>query len=145
MRYILTFKTSFPESSEYKHPRGYSICEFLGKELERTGFSVKTPENYRDIAWSIDCDVDSQKVFFFVGFLGTKATDWQLIICTNIGIIGRILGRKDDEARSKLVKAIHKILSRDRRFSDIKWFSKYTGSPKDVWSAGPESANSVTF
>jgi len=143
MRYILTFKTSFPEKVDYDHPRGYSICKFLEKELERAGFNVQKPENYRDTAWSIDCSIDSDKVFFFVGYLGTKVTDWQLIICSTIGVIGRILGRKDDEARSKLAKAIHTILSGDERFSDIKWFSKYTGSPKDVWLAGPESANSV--
>jgi len=140
MRYILTFKTSFQESTDYDYPRGYSICKFLETELARAGFNVHPLDNYCDIAWSVDCDINSKRVFFFVGYLGTKVTDWQLIICSNIRLIGWILGRKDEDERLKLAKAIHAILSRDGRFSDIKWFSRYTDNPKDIWTPEPEDA-----
>jgi hypothetical protein len=137
MRHILTFKTSFPESSEYEHPRGYSICKFLQMELAQAGFSIQPPENYDDIAWSADCIINDKRVFFFVGYLGTKVTDWQLIVCSGIGLIGRLLGRKDQDERIKLARAIHAILSTDERFSELKWFSRYTDTPKDSWSPQP--------
>ena len=138
MRHILTFKTSFPESTEYAHPKGYSICKFLETELIRSGFKVQPLDNYRDIAWSVDCDINSKSIFFFVGYLGTKVTDWQLVICSNIGLISKMMGRKDENERIELAKAIHAILSRDERFSNMKWFSRYTDSPTDVWSPEPE-------
>jgi hypothetical protein len=137
MRHILTFKTSFPESSKYEHPRGYSICKFLQMELAQAGFSIKPPDNYDDIAWSADCIINDKRVFFFVGYLGTKVTDWQLIVCSGIGLIGRLLGRKDQDERIKLAQAIHAILSIDERFSELKWFSRYTDTPNDSWSAQP--------
>ena len=137
MRHILTFKTSFPESSEYEHPRGYSICEFLQTELARAGFNVEPLKNYRDIAWSVDCVVNHKRTFFFVGYLGTKVTDWQLIVCSNIGLIGWLRGRTDEQERIELARAIHNILSKDARFSELKWFSRYTDSPKDSWYPDP--------
>ncbi len=138
MRHILTFETSFPESTEYDHPKGYSICKFLETELTRFGFKVQPLDNYRDVAWSVDCDINSKRIFFFVGCLGTKVTDWQLIVCSNIGLISKMLGHKDENERIELARAIHAILSRDERFSNMKWFSRYTDSPKDVWSPEPE-------
>jgi hypothetical protein len=140
MRYILSFKTTFPEPSDFEHPKGYSICGFIQAELARLGFKVNPPENYRDIAWSVDCVIDSKKVFFFVGYLGTEMTDWQLIVCSGTGVIGKILGHKDDEERLRLAKAIHAILAEDDRFSDLKWFSRYTDTAKDTWCEQPEGA-----
>ena len=140
MRHILTFKTSFPESfpsPEYHEPRGYSICEYLHTELARAGFNVEAVDNYDDIAWSADCVINDKRVFFFVGYLGTKVTDWQLIVCSGVGLIGRLLGRKDQDERIKLAQTIHAILSADERFSELKWFSRYTDSPNDPWSAQP--------
>ena len=137
MRNILSFKTHFPESPEYDHPKGYSISEFLYTELSKAQFNVHPPDNYNDFAWSVDCDINENKVFFFVGYLGTKVTDWQLIICSNIGLIGRLLRHNDEKERTKLAKAIHAILSSDDRFTDLRWFTKYTDSPKDIWYAEP--------
>jgi hypothetical protein len=104
------------------------------------GLYVSIPENYRDIAWSVDCIINNKKIFFFVGYLGTKLTDWQLIVCSGSGIISKILGYKDEEERIGLAKIIHEVLSKDDRFSDIKWFSRYTDTPKDVWCKQPEGA-----
>ena len=75
MNTILSFKTTFPEESEYDHPRGYSICEYIKNELSKAGFHVSQLENYRDIAWSVDCLIDSTILYFFVGYLGTKKCD----------------------------------------------------------------------
>jgi hypothetical protein len=136
-RGILSFITIYPDSSEYTHPRGYSVCKFLRDELARLGFNVLKLDNYRDIAWSLDCEVDGKKIFFFVGYLGTKVTDWQLIVCSGVGIIGRLLGKSDEGERIKLSKAIHTILSDDNRFTELKWFSQYTDNPKDMWYSEP--------
>ena len=140
MTHIVSFKTQLPESSEFEHPRGYALCNFIQKELVKAGLDVSMPEDYQDIAWSVDCIINSKKIFFFVGYLGTKLSDWQLIVCSESGIISKIPGHKDEEERLKLAKIIHKILSTDERFSDIKWFSRYTDSPKDVWCEQPEGA-----
>ena len=137
MRHILSFKTTCPDLFEYDHPRGYSICKFLWDELAQDGFNVQTLDNYRDIAWSVDCEIDGKKIFFFVGYLGTEVTDWQLIVCSGIGIIGRLLGRSDKNERIKLAKAIHAILSKDSRFTALRWFSRYTDSAKDSWYPEP--------
>ena len=137
MRYILSFKTTYPDSPKYDHPRGYSICKFLRDELARIGFNVQTLDNYRDIAWSLDCEVDGKKIFLFVGYLGTKVTDWQLIVCSGIGFLGRLLGRGDENERVKLSKAIHTILSNDSQFTELKWFSRYTDNAKDTWYPEP--------
>lgn len=137
MRHILTFKTTFPESSEYDHPRGWSICKFLETELSRAKFNVQSLDNYRDIGWSIDCYINSKRLFVIVGYLGTKVTDWQLIICSSIGIFGRIFGQKDENERMTLAKSIHHILSKDNRFSELRWYSRYTDSPKDKWYSEP--------
>ena len=141
MRHILTFKTSFPESapsSEYEEPKGYTVCQFLQTELAQVGFKVEPLDIYRDCAWSVDCIVNDKRVFFFVGFLGTKVTDWQLIVCSDIGFIGRLLGHKDEDERIKLARAIHGILSKDERFVELKWFSRYTDRPKDIWYSEPD-------
>lgn len=137
MRHILSFKTTFPESSDFKHPQGYSVCKYLEDELSNAGFIVQALDNYRDIAWRVDCEINEKKVYFFVGYLGIKMSDWQLIICSGIGFIRRLFGHNDENERIKLASAIHTILSSDDRFTDLKWFSKYTDSPKDVWYPEP--------
>jgi hypothetical protein len=137
VRHILTFKSTLPEVEEYDHPKGYAIVELLAEELARTGWEVNTPDNYRDIAWSLDCTINDKNIFFFAGYLGTKITDWQLIVCSGLGIIKRLLGKKDEDERILLAQAIHAILSNDNRFSDLKWFSRYTDSAKDEWYPEP--------
>lgn len=137
MRHILSFKTLFEESSEYDHPRGYCLCEFLQKELAKGGFAVEAVDNYRDIAWSVDCVLNGKRIFFFVGYLGTAVTDWQLIVCSDIGLIGWLLGWRDEEQRIELARAIHSIMSIDGRFGDLRWYSRYTDSPKDQWELEP--------
>lgn len=137
MRHILTFKTDIPELSDYNHPKGYSICKLLEERLEQNGVSVRPLDNYRDIAWSVDCQINDKPLFFFVGFLGTKQTDWQLIVCSQTGFVKRLFGFKDTDERIQLTKEIHNILSSDNRFSDLKWFSQYTDKPTDEWYPEP--------
>ena len=140
MTHIVSFKSQLSESSEFEHPRGYALCSFIQRKLMQAALDVSMPENYRDIAWSVDCIINSKKVFFFVGYLGTKLTDWQLIVCSGSGIISKILGHKDEEERLALANIIHEILSKDERFSDIKWYSRYADTPKDVWYEQPKGA-----
>lgn len=137
MRHILTFKTDMPESSDYGHPKGYSICKLLEEELAQKGINVQPLDNYRDIAWLVDCQINDKQIFFFVGYLGTKQTDWQLIVCSHSGFLKRLFGYKDVDERIHLTKEIHNILSNDNRFSDLKWFSHYTDKPSDAWHSTP--------
>jgi hypothetical protein len=138
MRFITSFKSCFPESSEFDHPRGYSICQFIRDELHAAGFEVSKPENYRDIAWSVDCIVKSKKLFFFVGYLGTKMTDWQLIVCSDAGLIRKMFGYNDKQEQLILSKAISEIMRRDERFFNLKWYPQYTDTPKDISFSDPE-------
>jgi len=138
MRHILTFKASLPESTEYEHPKGYAICKFLGEALSKKGLDVESTDNYRDIAWSVDCHINSKQVFFFVGYLGTKQTDWQLIVCSHVGFLKHLFGYKDENERKHLAEEIHKILSEDNRFAELKWFSRYTDKPIDEWHHMPQ-------
>jgi|GEM_PF-6239739 len=138
MRYILTFKTNIPESTEYPRPKGYAICKLLEEELVKKGFEVQPLDNYRDIAWSVGCQINNKPLFFFVGYLGTKQTDWQLIVCSNSNLLKRLLGHKDTDERISLAKEIHDILSKDKRFTDLKWFSRYTDKPSDEWYPTPK-------
>lgn len=137
MRHILTFKTDIPESTEYTHPKGYSVCKLLKKELVKKGIKVQPLDNYRDIAWSVDCQINNKPIFFFIGFLGTKQTEWQLIICSGSGFLKRLFGYKDKDERICLSNEIHNILSNDGRFTDLKWFSRYTDKSSDEWHSIP--------
>jgi hypothetical protein len=137
LRNILTFNSNFPESSEYNYPKGYAIANFLHTELLKAKFKVQPPDNYDDFAWSVDCEINGKRIFFFVGYLGTKITDWQLIICSSSGILGRLLGHRNDKERTELAKAIHAILSGNERFNNLRWFSRYTDSLTDQWYPEP--------
>ena len=137
MRHILTFKTDIPESTEYTHPKGYSVCKLLKEELVKKGIKVQPLDNYRDIAWSVDCQINNKPIFFFIGFLGTKQTEWQLVVCSGSGFLKRLFGYKDKDERICLSKEIHNILSKDGRFTDLKWFSRYTDKSSDEWHSTP--------
>lgn len=137
MRYILTFRTDFEESTEYMHPKGYSIIKLLEKKLIESGLVINLLDNYRDMAWSIDCQVNSKKLFFFVGYLGTKRTEWQLIVSSGVYFYKRLFGYNDDKECFMLATMVYNILSQDNRFFDLKWFLKYTDSSNDVWYQKP--------
>ena len=137
MRHILTFKAILSESSENDHPKGYSICKFLEEELSKRNLEVGYLNNYRDIAWSVDCQINDKPVFFFVGYLGTKQTDWQLIVCSHASFLKRLFGHNDENERKQLAEGIHEILSKDKRFTELKWFSRYTDKPTDEWNYTP--------
>jgi hypothetical protein len=132
MRYILTFESEYSEPNEVKHPKGYSICKFLKTELTENGYHTHSIENYRDIAWSLDCVINRKTIYFFVGYLGTKNTEWQLVICSDVGLLRRLFGYNDQNERLQLGMAIHSILSKDRRFGNLKWFSRYTDTGNDI-------------
>jgi hypothetical protein len=134
LRFILTFKSTIEDDA---HPKGYSIAKILYEELIKSDVDTDIPDNYRDIAWSVDCNFNSKKVFFFVGFLGTKITDWQLILCSGTGFFRRLFGYNDNEECLMIAKLIHGVLSNNKRISDIKWFTKYTDSLNDAWYSEP--------
>jgi hypothetical protein len=133
----MTFNADINEPQENKHPKGFTIAMLLSKRLNIYGIRTKEPENYNDIAWSVDCELNSKRFFFFVGYLGTKGTKWQLVICSGGGILRRLLGYNDDQERFQVARSIHNILSREDIVSEIKWFSKFTGSPHDKWFSEP--------
>ena len=66
----------------------------------------------------------------------------QLIQNLSVGFLKRLLGHKDIDERISLAKEIHEILSKDKRFSDLKWFSRYTDKPSDEYlhRTGPPSS-----
>ncbi len=74
MRHILTFNSEYSESNENEHPKGYSICNFLKTKLSENGFHTFSVENFRDMAWSLDCTINGKTIYFFVGYLGTKGS-----------------------------------------------------------------------
>jgi hypothetical protein len=132
MQYILTFESEYSEQNEFEHPRGYSICKVLKSILTENGFHTHSIENYRDIAWSMDCEINGKQIYFFVGYLGTKNTEWQLVVCSDVGLLRRLLGYKDQNERLQLAMVIHSILSNDNRVSNLKWFDRYSDTSKDV-------------
>jgi hypothetical protein len=132
MRYILTFESEYSKLSEFDHPKGFSICKCLKTMLTENGYHTHSIENYRDIAWSMDCEINGKRIYFFVGYLGTKNTEWQLVICSDVGLLRRLLGYKDKNERLQLAMAIQSILSNDDRFSNLKWYNQYTDTSKDI-------------
>lgn len=80
----------------------------------------------------MDCEINGKQIYFFVGYLGTKNTEWQLVVCSDVGLFRRLLGYKDQEERLQLAMAIHSILSIDQRFKNLKWFNRYTDTENDI-------------
>ncbi len=133
---ICSFRSSLRDDPQ-QHPKGLSIAEFIKAGLEKDGYRTSALDNYNDIAWSLDVRINGARVWFFVGFLGLEAAEWQLITCSGLSFWQRLFGRKDEKERQELAVAIHRLLSQSDTFSSIKWSRTFSPKGQFEWRASP--------
>jgi len=93
-------------------------------------------EMYEDVAWIMKTGPRGRGPDVVVGYLWDGEYEWLVQIGSGVGLIGRLLGRSDLEAREQIVQLLHQLLTKDKRFSDVRWHEGDFAKPG--WSPTPE-------
>ena len=134
MRENVTFCSTFP-IEENSHPKGEELARHIYEQLANHGFQISDFDNYDDFAWSCNVAVGRSTPWLILGFVGDEPHEWLLQINSGNGWFGRLIGANDSGARTKIATAIHKILSADSRFTEIRW---HVGSFEEPgWATAP--------
>jgi hypothetical protein len=137
--YWVTFASPLPvEDPRLPHPKGYAIARLIHDELSHQGLAVVLLDNWRDVGYSIDCIIDDAPVYLFFTFLGRTTQQYVLCCTSDLGWISRLLGRRDDEQRLKLARAVATVLDNRGEFEDVRWYNEGWGGLEDEpWTNRP--------
>jgi hypothetical protein len=131
----VTFRSSVPVDLD-KHPPGEELAQYISLKLTAAGLKIRSVDNYEDFAWWIECDSDKRMPWVLLGYIGDDPEQWLITINSNVGWLGRLLGRSDLAGRQEFNKLLHSVLSNDPAFSDIRWHLDDWGQPG--WSNSPD-------
>ena len=120
MRYNVTFSTTIEVDFD-DHPPGKEVAHWLQAQLRSHGADFDAMDLHGDFAWSLDASGEAKAPWLLVGHVCDPHVQWLLQIKSNVGWIGRLLGRSDTSQRDELVRTVHEALSSDSRFSDVLW------------------------
>jgi hypothetical protein len=140
---LATFASSLrPEDPEFPHPKGYGLALVIARGLRSQEIAEVDVENWRDVGWSIDCVIDQHRVYMFVSHIGEAPRQWALCCTSDLGIVGRLLGRKDDAQVAALAAAVDRVLHGDARMSDVRWYPDgWRSAGDEPWEPHPRRAN----
>jgi hypothetical protein len=121
-----TFNADFPNQEAFEPP-GRPLADYLAESLRLAGYVV-TVDNWRDVGWSVDLNIDGAAVYlYFAAFEGPD--DWLLCCTSDVGLIKRLFGRPTNEKQKRtLAILVDKALKADLRVSNIRWYSNFRGS-----------------
>ena len=133
MKHIVTFVSAASEEPDGDMPEGRWIAQILFESLPMMGIKTEEIDNYNDIAWSINCEIDGFKIWFFVGNPKVTGYQWQLIVPHQSRFLSLIMRHRGRAERARLAQAIHDTLAHQPNISEIQWFKRFRpglkGSP----------------
>lgn len=117
-----TFRTSFPDTSEFHDRPGYPIALHLEAKLRQAGMEVTGIDGWRDSGWEVDCRINGKRIYSFFLRLLDGSGVWVLCCTSDRGLWEWFRGEDHFAERWELARAIHAVLSQDDRFEDIRWY-----------------------
>jgi hypothetical protein len=140
MRTHVSFEAGFPEDATIEGPPGIAIARILQQGLARAGHLTDPPENRDDFAWELECRVGAERFFVLVGRCGDEGgREWLVFSKPAPRFLRGLFGSGDAGEHVALSCAIHAILTADKRFSSVRWYTEadWNHAPGQSWSELP--------
>ena len=125
-----SFRSTFPEDPNPEETRCSGIGRFLEHELSAARFRIVESDCWRDCGWELRCQINGVMVDLVVSYVNTGQVQFILVCGSGQGLVGWLLGIDNSAENWELARAVHRILSNDDRFTEIRWYVE-TG-----WGAG---------
>ena len=126
-----SFSADLAEAAD-GHPSGAALARLLRDGLRQAGIMASEPDNWRDSGWSLEVRMESAVQEVVVA--RARPGEWLIQVAPQplAGLIQRLFGPAEHPAAAttlQLARAIHQILSADRRVSRLRW--RWDGPPRD--------------
>jgi hypothetical protein len=125
MKNFVTFDANFQDDSEWSEtgdpivPRGRAVVGAIASGMSSQTLCCSNPEQRSFYGWAFHVEVGArfQCVVQYV-------EPW-LLICDRVPTIAdRLFGRKHESDHRRVLEALGVALTRDPRFSSVKWFTR---------------------
>ena len=111
--YWVTFKSTIePETPDQPHRRGFGLADEIWSGL-RGEYTTESVDNWRDCGYSIAVAIDGRRVYLFLTSIDAPYADWALCCTSDVGWLGRLLGKGDGGQRRMLADVIDETSSRE--------------------------------
>ncbi len=133
------FRADFPEDPDPAESRCEGLGQFLATSLRQTGVAVTGTDCWRDCGWEIDCRINGKAIYCFISYVGQGSVEYALCCTSNHGLIAWLRGINDLPERWELARHIHRVVSTDKRFLEIRWYpeSGWTNSGDEPYTLSP--------
>lgn len=134
MLHNVTFRSTRPVDFE-QHPPGEELAAYLAEKMTQRGLKTRVVDNYEDFAWWIESESDQPMPWVLLGYVDDGPAEWLMQLNSNVGCLGWLFGRSDEEGCRDFAERLHAVLSSDPDFSDVRW---HAGEWSDSdWSTTP--------
>jgi len=126
IRNFVTFDAEFPDDSQWDEqgnlliPGGKNIAEFFRRQLQEKGFSCSDTSQHSHYGWAFDAVSEKIQVWCLLQTYDT----WLLILEQKKSIVHRLFGSHNNSSFDVFQDKIQEILTMDRRFSKVLWYTR---------------------
>lgn len=133
----VSFQSLLADDDPHEPPGGAIACR-LREHLAAQGVQCDPVENWRDCGHSVDCTIDSLRIYWFVTWVD-PANTWVVCCTADRGVFRRLFRRVGGQQQLvKLADAMHRALEADDNFGEIRWYPYgWHGLGNDRWVATP--------
>ena len=125
---LVTFEAEgFPDESEWTPggsplvPNGRSITGVIASALRDAGFCVSDPKQHEYYGWCFEVAFPNAAGWCLLQYPGP----WLLLVEESLPVLRRLFRPGSTRNLATTVAAIHRVLTQDKRFSSVQWFTKH--------------------
>lgn len=125
-RDFVTFDAEFPDDAQWDEqgnalvPGGREIAEAIKSKLQDRAVSCSDVSQHSFYGWAFDATYENSRVWCLL-----QAGDaWLVLLEEQKSLMRRLFGASNTTAFDSLQAKIHDILTGDKRFSNVLWYTK---------------------
>ncbi|CAA9380127.1 MAG: hypothetical protein AVDCRST_MAG93-9115 [uncultured Chloroflexia bacterium] len=147
MRTHVSFQSDFSQDAGPSEPAGRELAQWIASGLRAAGYTVGTPANLENYAYSFDCGKANVAHTITVALVGDGVLEWLVLAEPKISTARRLLakvGIKPGQPSASpelgtLVTSIHELLRADPHIRSIRWYTteEWDNDPEQHWTRSP--------
>jgi hypothetical protein len=125
-RDFVTFDAEFPDDAQWDEqgnalvPGGRAVAEAIKDKLQERAVSCSDVAQHSFYGWAFDVKSENSRVWCLL----QTGDAWLLLLEERKSLMKRFFGSSNTAGFDSLQMKIHDILTGDRRFSNILWYTK---------------------
>ncbi len=125
-RTFATFEADFPDDATWDEhgvpivPGGNAIADTIRESMMKRLVQCSVVRQHSFYGWAFNLTINASHFLCIIQYPGP----WLVTCEPKTSVLKKLWRRGSDDDLAKAITILHEILSSDRRFSDVQWFTR---------------------